>query len=283
MATLPTRTLLALLAAVGIQSSRPAVQIEWMYNNTQWFPYDRMKVLHVTVEEQISIRCGPPVDMGIGAIFLVNEDGFRNCSAASKYRYDPTKGLTTKHSDPSSLFAEHMLYCTGSGLAKFINSIDFRFRSDAQGQTFYLIDVSNLTKYDGTDLSKEEEGGRCKYFGMKMKIDVLAPSVLPVKLTTKPTTKMATQPTTVRNIATSARNIINATNVASNSTEAPTTTVTATTTNMTSSDTARPTTVAKHTVVYTGPQGFSSAFKSSLGICQRLLLAVLVSISQRYI
>jgi hypothetical protein len=36
--------------------------------------------------------------------------------------------------------------------------------------------VSNLTKYDGIDLSKEEEGGRCKYFGMKMKIDVLAPS-----------------------------------------------------------------------------------------------------------
>ena len=101
------------------------------------FPYDGTKVLRVVVEEQIFFQCGPSVDMGIASVFLVDQDGFSNCSAAPRYRYDPTNGLTSKYFD-SGLFAKHMFYCMGSGNS-LSPSIDFTFHGEAQGRSFYLI------------------------------------------------------------------------------------------------------------------------------------------------
>ena len=36
--------------------------------------------------------------------------------------------------------------------------------------------MSNRTQFSLMDVANEDEGGRCKYFGMKMRIDVLAAS-----------------------------------------------------------------------------------------------------------
>lgn len=34
------------------------------------------------------------------------------------------------------------------------------------------VDVANLTQYDDTALAAEESGGRCLYYGMKLRIDI---------------------------------------------------------------------------------------------------------------
>lgn len=146
-------------------------------------------MLTVQVEEVTNFGCGPLEGLAIAKVYLVTEEGFNQCSAEGSYFLNPTDYTTAVHND------RHLFSCLGSGNRLGTpNRFDLSFKGKTHGKTFYLIgqldslialdigcykmvlglDVSNLTEYDATALGNEESGGRCVYYGMKLKIEIAA-------------------------------------------------------------------------------------------------------------
>jgi hypothetical protein len=155
--------LLCSLATVG-----SSIEIPWLSNST-WFPYKNQVVI-LNVEQQMVLRCPKNTN---ARIFLVNETGFTTCSAVASNRYSIQDFTTIV---PLSPLDKHLLTCTGIG-----TSLTFSFKTNSQGKTLYLIDVSSLSSapYNMTALSKEVSGGNC-LSGMKLKIQIRgAPTTAP--------------------------------------------------------------------------------------------------------
>ncbi|XP_062504152.1 uncharacterized protein LOC134180986 isoform X2 [Corticium candelabrum] len=160
-----------------------SVSIVWNPSGER-FPYDENKVISVDIDAQLTLSCTSKLnESSIAKIYMVNETGFDLCSAepAHRIRFQDITTLATQD--------DYLLQCRGPDrILDFANFIKWSFLSKHTfvGMFVYLIDVSNLTTFDGTKIQNEISGGACLYRGMKLKI-ILTDEKVPT--TAAPTTE----------------------------------------------------------------------------------------------